>query len=243
LDGIISGDTGNIPLSITSFEARGENTLSGDFASWASTSIINFTVTGINTISGDTSSIPSTIQSLELDGQNTVYGDISDLPTGLINLRLNGYTTVSGGSGTFPSNMEVIVIGGTNTVSDDIDKLPLNATYVYIDGNNTLSGDLRKIPANITYFVIAGDNTITTYGASRVWASNFQTLRIDSASSGFNTGEVDQILTDLAATSWDKFGALRIIGTGSPKYTNVTSYNDLVNGAPPVNNPVTVSIS
>jgi hypothetical protein len=242
LDGNISGDTGNIPLSITSFEARGENTLSGDFASWASTSIINFTVTGLNTIDGDTASIPSSIQSFELNGLNTVYGNIADLPTGLINLRLSGNTTVNGRVSLLPPNMEVIVIGGTNTVFEDIQYLPSGATYVDIGGNNTLSGDLSKIPSNITYFVIGGDNTITTYGAPRVWAPNFQTLYINSAGSGFDSGEVDQILTDLAATNWLKDGILEIIGVDSPEYNNVTSYNDLVNGTPPVNNPVTVTI-
>ena len=242
LSGIISGDTGNIPLSITSFESRGGNTLSGDFASWVSTSIINFAVTGINTIDGDTASIPSTIQSLELDGLNTVYGDIGDLPTGLINLQLSGNTTVSGSTKDFPPNMEVIVIGGTNTVFDAIESLPLTATYVRIEGNNTLGGDLSIIPSGITYFVIAGDNTITTYSTPRVWALNFETLRIDSPFSGFDTTEVDQILTDLAATSWDKLGHLVIIGTGSPKYNNVTDYNILTTGASPVNEPVAVTI-
>jgi hypothetical protein len=197
----------------------------------------------VNTIDGDTASIPSTIQSLELGGLNTVYGDIADLPTGLINLRLSGDTTVSGRTNNLPPNMEVIVINGTNTVFGQIQDLPSTATYVYIDGDNTVSGDLSLIPTNITYFVIAGDNTITTYSAPRAWASNFQTLRIDSASSGFDTTEVDQILTDLAATSWAKFGNLGIIGTGSPKYNNVTDFNNLINGTPPVNEPVTVSIS
>jgi hypothetical protein len=150
---------------------------------------------------------------------------------------------VSGRTDNLPPNMEVIVIGGTNTVFGPIQDLPSTATYVYIDGDNTVSGDLSLIPTNITYFVIAGDNTITTYSAPRAWASNFQTLRIDSASSGFDTSDVDKILTDLAATSWAKFGNLAIIGTGSPKYNNVTDFNNLINGTPPVNEPVTVSIS
>jgi hypothetical protein len=242
LSGVISGDTANIPLSITSFESRGDNTLSGDFADWTSTSIINFAVTGQNTIDGDTSSIPSTIQSLELGGFNTIYGSIINLPTGLINLRLNGDTTVSGRVSSLPPNMEVIVIGGNNTVFENIQNLPSTATYVDIGGNNTLDGDLTGIPTNIVYFSIGGNNTITTYGAPRTWAPNFQTLYINSAGSGFDSGEVDQILTDLAATSWAVGGILEIIGTGSPKYTNVASYNDLINGTPPVNNPVTVTI-
>ena len=94
---------------------------------------------------------------------------------------------------------------------------------------------------NLSEYLMLGA-VVTTYSVPRAWASNFQTLRIDSASSGFDIGEVDQILTDLAATSWAKFGNLGIIGTGSPKYNNVTDYNKLINGTPPVENPVTVTI-
>ena len=237
----ITGDIANIPLSITSFESRGDNTLYGDFADWVSTSIINFAVTGLNTIDGDTASIPSTIQSLEIGGFNTIYGSIINLPTGLINLRLNGNTTVSGRINGLPPNIEVIVIGGTNTVFGEIQNLPSTATYVDIGGNNTVSGDLTGIPTNIIYFSIGGNNTITTYN-NRTWSPNFQTLYINSAGSGFDTTEVNQILTDLAATSWAVGGILEIIGTGSPKYTNTTDYNKLINGTSPVNNPVTVTI-
>jgi hypothetical protein len=179
---------------------------------------------------------------LELGGFNTIYGSVVNLPTGLINLRLNGDTTVNGKTLQLPPNMEIIEIGGYNTVDEFIQNLPSTATYVNISGNNTVTGDLSLIPSGITYFSIGGDNTITTYTLPTVWAPNFQTLYINSAGSGFGITEVNQILTDLAATSWSVGGILTIIGTGTPdKYTNVTSYNDLVNGAVPVNNPVTVT--
>jgi hypothetical protein len=242
LSGSITGDISNIPLSITSFESRGSNTLYGDFAGWTSTSIINFAVTGLNTIDGTTSSIPSTIESLELGGSNTIYGSIVNLPTGLINLRLNGNTTVNGRINILPPNMEVIVINGTNTVFGEIQDLPSTATYVDIGGDNTVGGDLSLIPSGIVYFSIGGNNIITTYSSSRAWSPNFETLYINSTSSGFDTTEVDQILTDLAATSWGVGGILEIIGTGTPKYTNNGDYNILINGTPPVNNPVTVTI-
>jgi hypothetical protein len=238
----ISGDIANIPLSIISFESRGTNTIYGDIAYWTSTSIINFAVTGQNQIDGDTASIPSSIQNLELGGVNSVYGSIANLPTGLINLQLNGYTTVSGNVSFLPPNMVVIVIGGYNTVSGRIQDLPATATYVDIGGNNTVTDDLSLIPSGITYFNIAGNNTITTYGSTRTWAPNFRTLYINSTSSGFGTTEVDMIFTDLAMTSWAVGGILTIKGTGSPQYTNVTDYNYLVTGHPPVNNPVTVTI-
>jgi hypothetical protein len=236
------GDIANIPLSITSFESRGDNTLSGDFTYWASTSIINFAVTGQNTIDGVTSSIPSTIQSLELGGFNTIYGTIVDLPTGLINLQLGGNTTVNGRVNILPPNMEVIVIGGGNTVFGEIQNLPSTATYVDIGGNSTLDGDLSLIPANITYFSIGGENTITTYSSPRTWTSNFKNLYIkDSFASGFAASFIDQILNDLAMTSWAVGGNLEIKGTDSPKYNNVTDYTKLINGTSPVNNPVTVT--
>ena len=241
LSGSITGDIANIPLSINSFESRGTNTLYGDFASWASTSIITFTVLGLNTISGNTSSIPISIQNLKVDGNNEIDGDIANLPTGLINLDLLGNTTVSGEVSGLPPNMERIVIGGVNTVDDLIQSLPSTATYVDIDGNNTLGGDLSIIPSGITYFNIGGSNTITQYkSSSRVWASNFKNLTIDSPSSGFGTADVDKILTNLADTSWDVNGILQIIGTESPKYNNNGDYDVLYFGYPPVNNPLTV---
>jgi hypothetical protein len=140
--------------------------------------------------------------------------------------------------------MEVIVIGGTNTVFGEIQNLPSGATYVDIGGNNTIEGDLSLIPANITYFSIGGENAITTYGSPRTWAPNLKNLYIkDSFASGFDTTQVNQILTDLAATSWAVGGNLEIKGTGNPdKYTNTTDYNKLINGTSPVNNPVTVTI-
>ena len=70
----------------------------------------------------------------------------------------------------------------------------------------------------------------------------FKNLTIDSPSSGFDTAEVNQLLTDLANIPWFINGVLEIIGTGSPKYTNTTSYNKLDLGLSPVNNPVNVSI-
>ena len=221
LSGSITGDIANIPLSINSFESRGTNTLYGDFASWTPSNIITFTVLGLNTISGNTSSIPISIQNLEVDGNNEIDGNVSSLPP----------------------NMERIVIGGTNTVFGSIQNLPSTATYVDIDGNNTLGGDLSIIPSGITYFNIGGSNTITQYkSSSRVWASNFKNLTIDSPSSGFGTADVDKILTDLAVTSWAVGGILQIIATESPEYTNGGDYNVLEFGTPPVNNPVTVTI-
>jgi hypothetical protein len=161
------------------------------------------------------------MQVLEVDGNNTIYGDIADLPTGLSFFKLDG----------------------DNTVNGLIENLPTTLlNYVYIDGNNTVSGDLSLIPIYINTFIIYGNNTITTYSTSRAWVFNFKNLDINSASSGFDTAEVNQLLTDLANIPWFPSGTLQIKGTGSPKYTNTTSYNKLDLGTSPVNNPVNVSI-
>jgi hypothetical protein len=170
-----------------------------------------------------------------------VVGDVVNLPDSLLTYSdLDG--TITGDIANIPSTIQSLLLDGNNTISGEIDNLPSTATYIDIGGVNTLEGDLSLIPTNIVYFSIGGDNTITKYSGARTWASNFQTLYINSDGSGFDAREVDQILTDLAATSWAVGGILTIIGTGSPKYTNTTDYNKLINGTSPVNNPVTVTI-
>ena len=219
--GDITGDIANIPSSINLFISKGTNTLYGDLSGLTSNSIVSFVVLGSNTIDGDIADLPTGLDNLQLDGSNTVYGDIADLPTGLSSLLLDG----------------------NNTVSGLIENLPTALlNYVYIGGNNTVSGDLSLIPIYINTFIVYGNNTITTYSTSRAWVYNFKNLTIDSPSSGFDTAEVNQLLTDLANIPWFINGVLEIIGTGSPKYTNTTSYNKLDLGLSPVNNPVNVSI-
>ena len=220
--GDITGDISNLPISITNFVSKGTNTLYGDLSGLTS-NIFNFKVLGNNIIDGDIADLPTSLLEVQLDGNNTVYGDIADLPAGLGFLQLDG----------------------NNTVYGLIENLPtVSLSYVYIGGNNTVSGDLSLIPIYISTFIVYGNNTITTYSTSRVWVQNFKILDINSASSGFDTSEVNQLLTDLANTPWFPNGTLQIIGTGSPKYTNTTSYNKLALGLSPVNNPViNISIS
>ena len=195
------------------------------------------------TITGDIANIPLSITSFESRGSNTLYGDfLGWVSTSIINFTVTGLNTIDGDTVSIPSTIQSLLLDGNNTISGEIGNLPSTATYIDIGGVNTLEGDLSLIPANIVYFSIGGDNTITKYGGARTWASNFQTLYINSDGSGFDAREVDQILTDLVATSWEVGGNLEIRGLGSPQYNNVTDYNKLINGTPPVENPVTVTI-
>jgi hypothetical protein len=192
---------------------------------------------------GDIANIPLSITSFESRGSNTLYGDfLGWVSTSIINFTVTGLNTIDGDTVSIPSTIQSLLLDGNNTISGEINNLPSKATYIDIGGVNTLEGDLSSIPTNIVYFSIGGYNTITKYSGARTWASNFQTLYINSEGSGFDAREVDQILTDLAATSWEVGGNLEIRGLGDPKYTNVTDYDNLTNGIPPVNNPVTVTI-
>jgi hypothetical protein len=219
--GDITGDIANIPSSITNFISKGNNTLYGDLSGLTS-NIFNFTVLGNNAIDGDIADLPTSLLSIQLDGNNTVYGDIANIPAF--------------------SQLGTLQLDGNNTVYGDIADLPPGLGTLQLTGNNTVSGDLSLIPIFISTFIVYGNNTITTYSTSRVWVQNFKILDINSASSGFDTSEVNQLLTDLANIPWIPNGTLQIIGTGSPKYTNTISYNKLFLGAFPVNNPVNVSI-
>ena len=195
-------------------------------------------------ITGDIANIPLSINSFESRGTNTLYGDFASwTPSNIITFTVLGLNTISGDTASIPSSIQTLELDGQNSIYGTVEDLPSTTTYVDIDGNNTLGGDLSIIPSGITYFNIGGSNTITQYkSSSRVWASNFKNLTIDSPSSGFGTADVDKILTDLADTSWDVNGILQIIGTGSPKYNNNGDYDVLELGTPPVNNPVTVTI-
>ena len=194
-------------------------------------------------ITGDIANIPLSINSFESRGTNTLYGDFASwTPSNIITFTVLGLNTISGDTASIPSSIQTLELDGQNSIYGTVEDLPSTATYVNIGGNNTLGGDLSGIPSGITYFSIGGSNTITQYtSSSRVWASNFKNLTIDSPSSGFKTADVDKILTNLAATSWDKDGILQIIGTGSPIYTNTVDYNILDLGTYPVNNPVNIS--
>ena len=194
-------------------------------------------------ITGDIANIPLSINSFESRGTNTLYGDFASwTPSNIITFTVLGLNTISGDTASIPSSIQTLELDGQNSIYGTVEDLPSTATYVNIGGNNTLGGDLSGISSGITYFSIGGSNTITQYtSSSRVWASNFKNLTIDSPSSGFKTADVDKILTNLAATSWDKDGILQIIGTGSPIYTNTVDYNILDLGTYPVNNPVNIS--
>jgi hypothetical protein len=45
--------------------------------------------------------------------------------------------------------------------------------------------------------------------------------------SGFNSTNVDKLLTSYANSTWVSSKLLKIKGTSSPKYTNTSSYNTL----------------
>jgi hypothetical protein len=240
----LTGDIANIPPSITSFEVLGDNTLYGDIMD-IPIGMTYFNLRATSFVTGDVASIPNSMQDFNVTGNlitgNTIYGDIMNIPTSVVYFDLTGANTVTGDVSTLPPNIIGVTIQGNNTVSGLIENLPTTLRVMDIQGYNTVSGDLSLIPTNITYFRVVGNNTINKYSIPRVWALNFSRLQINSTSSGFDSNEVNQLLTDLANTTWFP-GTIEIVGTSSPKYTNTTAYNKLINGTSPVNNPVFITI-
>jgi len=75
--------------------------------------------------------------------------------------------------------------------------------------------------------LIYGNNTISTFSDSSRIFTNL--LKVQIVGSGFNSSNVDKLLTSYANSNWYTGNSeiLLIKGTSTPKYTNITSYNTL----------------
>ena len=246
--------TGDISLmstpNLTRFLVYGNNTIFGDLGG-LSNSVTDLTLFGQNTVTGDISTLPPNPTRLDIRGNNTLYGNIGTLNyttlndiiimgnniiSGNINginlkvgasLNLEGNNTVTGDiSGLGNSNIyQRLYISGNNTISGNIQNLPSNSRNVTILGNNTISGDLSLVHLNIVYLVIRGNNTISTFSnSSRIFTSLSQ---IEILGSGLNSTNINNLLTSYASSTWSGIKLLKIKGTSTPKYTNITSYNTL----------------
>ena len=202
----VTGDISTLPPNLTRLDVRGSNTLYGNIGTLNYTTLTDIKITGNNTISGNISGINLKTNSLlQLEGNNTVTGDISSLGNSYIYQQL--------------------LISGNNTISGNIQNLPSNSRYITILGNNTISGDLSLVHLNIRFLVIRGNNTISTFSnSSRIFTDLNQ---IEVLGSGFNSTNINNLLTSYSSSTWVGIRQLKIKGTSTPKYTNITSYNTL----------------
>ena len=108
---------------------------------------------------------------------------------------------------------------GYNTVSGSLSDLPSGVTYFYCAGYNTVSGSLSDLPSGLTYFVCTGYNTVSGY-TTRTWAASMNRIYfVPTGTGGLTSAEIDQLLADLADTTWTSTKTITLTGTNAPRTT------------------------
>jgi len=171
----MSGNTVNIPRSMTIFDVYGSNTITGQISDLPS-GLTTVRIFGNNTISGNTMDIPSGVTVFQIIGQSYVYGDLGMIPSGITNLYIFGNNYISGS--TCSLSARTALDGGTlvisnndgsttgNTITGPLSCLPKKINTLHIGGNNTISGNTLDFPTGSTtsvslYLNMGGSNTIT----------------------------------------------------------------------------------
>ena len=118
-----------------------------------------------------------------------------------------------------PSGVTYFRCTGSNTVSGSLSDLPSGLTYFNCQGSNTVSGSLSDLPSGVTYFYCTGSNTISGY-TTRTWAASMNYINfVPTGSGGLTSAEIDQLLADLADTTWTSTKTITLTGTNAPRTT------------------------
>ena len=182
-------------------------------------SVTKFTMTqsGAN-ISFDLANLPSSLTVLYIAGENTVTGSLSDLPSSLVDFYCLGSTnTITGPLSGLPSSLVTFYCFGQNTITGSLSDLPSSLVTFSCLGQNAITGSLSGLPSGVIYFNCAGKNTIDTY-TTKVWAANLEYIRLIPVSpGGLDSSEIDQLLIDLAATTWTGAKVITLAGTNAAR--------------------------
>jgi hypothetical protein len=203
-----------------------------------------------NTVTGDIANLPSSLITITVSGLNTLYGDIMDIPASTTYWIVRGENTITGDIATIPSTCVRFFHGGFSTLYGDIATIHSNFIRFYISfkggGTSDLSGitgDIHFMPkANLTQFSLYGNHHVNTYSASSVWHPNMNVCIVnptaDRGTYFIPTAELDQLIINLAATSWTVTtsfdNAITLCGTtsGGPAVTLALA---TLNAIPPPN--------
>jgi hypothetical protein len=230
----VFGDLGGLSNSVTQIRLEGYNTVTGDISTLPP-NLTYIVVKGIapggNTLYGNIGTLNySTLLFIQIYGDNAISGNISsiNLKDGAT-LDIDGENTISGDIGALGNSFvySTIVIRGNNIIHGNIQDLPSNAIRINIQGQNTISGDLSLINLNTRSLGVYGNNTISLFSNSSRIFTNLSTIEV--VGSGFNSTNLNNLLTSYANSTWiGSFGRrLELNGTSIPTYTNTTSYNIL----------------
>lgn len=203
-----------------------------------------------NTVTGDIANLPSSLITITVAGLNTLYGDIMDIPASTTYWLVRGENTITGDIATIPSTCVRFTHGGFSTLYGSIATIHPNFARFYISfkagGTSDLSGitgDIHLMPkANLTQFSLYGNHHVNTYSASSVWHPNMNVCIVqptaDRGTYFISTPQLDQLIINLAATSWTVTtsfdNAITLCGTtsGGPAVTLALA---TLNAIPPPN--------
>ena len=158
---------------------------------------------GFCNVIGDLSDLPASLINFEITGGN-ITGNISDIPDTVTFFNIESHSgNISGDIANLPPNIELFGIEVGTTISGNISNFPSSLLYINVQGNNTITGDLADLPSGVTSVYLSGDNTINTYTQGRVWAADMETVGVIQTNGyGLSSSEVDNLLIDLADTTW-----------------------------------------
>ena len=98
--------------------------------------------------------------------------------------------------------------------------LPRVMTYLNLGNTKSvLTGDVADLPSVMTYLYLGNTKSVLTeYTSPRTWPNNMYYLNIYAVSpGGLDSTEVDNLLIDLAATTWTAEKKIYIQGTNAAR--------------------------
>jgi len=221
--GLITGALADLPVGLTSLYID-NSTTTGDMSDLPVGLTELYLLTG--TYTGALADLPSGLLTFNIASANTISGNITDFPANIVNFYLQGSNTITGDIVNFPASLLQIYVTGSNTITGDLSDLTglsitmfrifgsssftgalsdLPATLVFFEVSaNTISGSLNDLPASMYWFYLKGNNTVSTYVSGRVWDNDMWYFYFDApGGSGLDSSEVDNLLIDLAVSSWN----------------------------------------
>ncbi len=197
-------DLKDLPVGLTSFYTYCDGEITGNISELPDKleRFVSYGVSG-NIITGNIGELPEGLVHFVCYGRNTVTGDVGDLPRGLENFVCVGANTVSGNVADLPRGLHVFACHGNNTIGGNIADLPEGLSRMRLLGYNFVSGDLAELPGGIVSLRLGGFNTVSGYSPGREWAAGMQRISLNlMMGTGISSEEVDNLLKDLANTTW-----------------------------------------
>ena len=96
--------------------------------------------------------------------------------------------------------------------------------YFIIFGSNTITGNLSSLSglSNLYYLLIFGSNTISDFTDGALSFNNINYFRVNAATNGLSSTEVDNLLIRLAALTWSGSSRTLLLNGGNAARTSAS---------------------